>query len=311
MRRWFRDEIAVCRLVFNDPRTPRRGRWLLGLALGYAAMPFDLIPDFLPVIGHLDDAVIIPALVAAALRSIPKEVVDDSRRSAARKSLERDAEEESKALGEWSDTGVPEEVRRKNLTKGLNLEVFTIGWNILEAVVGMLAGVAAGSVALVGFALDSVVEASSGTILYGRLRAEAVANRSAEDLEKRAVRMVAVAFLALAFYVAGRSLFDLTRGNAAQESPVGIGLAVASLVVMPLLASRKRKVARQLDSRAMKADSTQTWLCTYLSGFLLAGLLLNAMFGWWWADPIAGLAIAGFAAKEGWELWTTEDFCCA
>lgn len=202
------------------------------------------------------------------------------------------------------------QTRPVTLRRGLRLEVFTVGWNILEAVVGMLAGLAAGSIALVGFALDSVVEASSGTVLFWRLRSEAVGHRSSEEAEKKAVRSVGLAFLALAAYVGAQSLFDLARANEPSESPVGIGLAIVSLIVMPVLAWRKRTVARQLDSRAMQADSTQTSLCTYISGFLLVGLVLNATLGWWWADPVAGLVIAGFAVREGTELWRTEDFCC-
>jgi divalent metal cation (Fe/Co/Zn/Cd) transporter len=129
-------------------------------------------------------------------------------------------------------------------------------------------------------------------------------------VERRAVRLVAVAFLALASYVAIRSSVDLITGAHPEGSVPGIVLAAVSLVVMPLLVWRKRVVARALDSRSLQADSTQTMLCTYLSAFLLAGLLVNALFGWWWADPVAGLFIAGFAAKEGRELWTAEDLCC-
>lgn len=200
--------------------------------------------------------------------------------------------------------------RRRTLRHGLVLEYFTIAWNVLEAVVGLTFGILAGSVALVGFALDSVVEASSGGILVWRLRSEERGGRAPEELERRAIRLVAIAFLALAVYVGGRAAFDLFAGARPEESPVGIGLAIVSLIVMPVLAWRKRVVARDLDSRALQADSTQTILCTYLSGILLFGLVTNALFGWWWADPVAGLGIAAFAAKEGRELWTTEDLCC-
>ena len=200
--------------------------------------------------------------------------------------------------------------RQQSLRRGLYLEYFTIAWNTLEAVVGITFGVAAGSVALVGFALDSVVEASSGGVLLWRLRAEGTGGRPAEELERRAIRLVALAFLALAAYVGGRAIFELFSGSRPDESPVGIVLAIVSLVVMPVLAWRKRVVAKELNSRALQADSTQTTLCTYLSAILLFGLVTNALFGWWWADPVAGLGIAAFAAKEGLELWKTKDLCC-
>jgi divalent metal cation (Fe/Co/Zn/Cd) transporter len=203
-----------------------------------------------------------------------------------------------------------QQTRQRDLRRGLVLEFFTVGWNTLEAIVGLAAGVMAGSVALVGFALDSIVEASSGSILIWRLRTEQSGARSAEDAERRAIRLVALAFLALALYVGVRSVYDLLTQARPEESLPGIILAVVSLIVMPVLAWQKSRVARELDSRALQADSMQTSLCTYLSAFLLVGLVINAAFGWWWADPLAGLAIAGFAAKEGWELWHTKDLCC-
>jgi divalent metal cation (Fe/Co/Zn/Cd) transporter len=200
--------------------------------------------------------------------------------------------------------------RSASLRRGLWLEYFTFGWNLIEAVVGMVAGVIAGSVALTGFALDSVVESSSAGILIWRLRAEGSGARTAEDVERRAIRLVAAAFFALAIYVGARSAIDLFIGSRPEESVVGIGLAIVSLVVMPVLAWRKKRVARELDSRALQADSTQTSVCTYLSVFLLAGLVANALVGWWWADALAGLGIAAFAAKEGLELWRAKDLCC-
>ena len=200
--------------------------------------------------------------------------------------------------------------RQASLRKGLSLEYFSLAWNLLEVLVGMIAGVAANSVALVGFALDSGVESSSAAILIWRLRAEGNGARTAEEVERKAIRMVAIAFLALAAYVGTRASVDLLLRSEPDESVAGIILAMVSLVVMPWLAWRKRIVARQLDSGSLQADSKQTSLCTYLSAFLLIGLVLNASFGWYWADPLAALAIAALAAKEGWELLTAEDLCC-
>jgi divalent metal cation (Fe/Co/Zn/Cd) transporter len=201
--------------------------------------------------------------------------------------------------------------RRSLLNRALKLEYASLAYNVLEAVVGMVLGVAAGSVALIGFALDSVVESSSASILIWRLRSELRSGGgTSEELERRAVRLVAIAFFALAAYVGIRSIYDLLSSARPEESFPGMVLAAVSVVVMPVLAWRKRVAARALDSRSLHADSKQTTLCTYLSAFLLVGLGANALFGWWWADPVAGLAIAGVAIDEGRELWTTEDFCC-
>jgi divalent metal cation (Fe/Co/Zn/Cd) transporter len=199
--------------------------------------------------------------------------------------------------------------RKAGLGRGLRLEYFSLTWNVLETLVGMVAGIAAGSVALIGFALDSVVESSSAAILIWRLKGEGSVKWDVESIERRAVRLVAVAFWSLAGYVGIKAVMDLVQENRPEESVVGIVLAVVSLVVMPVLAARKRDAARNLDSRAMHADSSQTSLCTYISAVLLFGLVANALLGWWWADPFAALGIAGLAAKEGHELWTTEDFC--
>lgn len=200
----------------------------------------------------------------------------------------------------------PSAARPRLVRSALRVEYFTLGWNVLETVAGLAAGVAAGSIALIGFGLDSIVEASSATILVWRLRTERGV-RSAQEAEKTAVKMLSIAFFTLAAYVAVRSVFDLSSGTRPEDSVPGIVLAAVSLIVMPLLARRKTILARKLESRALAADSTQTSLCTYLSGLLLVGLVANSVLGWWWADPLAGLGIAGLAAKEGRELWNGDD----
>jgi divalent metal cation (Fe/Co/Zn/Cd) transporter len=202
----------------------------------------------------------------------------------------------------------PLEPRGRRLQQGLRLEYFTIGWNLLEAIVGMAAGVIAGSISLVAFALDSIVEASSGAVLVLRFRGEAKGGFS-DDLERKALRRLALAFLALAAYVAFRAVRTLMTGSRPESSPTGIVLALVSLLVMPVLARRKRMLSREMESRALEADSIQTSLCTYLSAILLLGLLANSLRGWWWADPVAALCLAGIAANEGRELWAEEDRC--
>ena len=204
----------------------------------------------------------------------------------------------------------PPRTRDAELRRGVALEYASLLYTLVETVVGLLAGVAAGSVALIGFGLDSLVESSSAAVVLWRLRAERAGGRSTEDLERRAIRLISLAFFALAAYVGIRSVVDLAQRSQPDDSAVGIGLAAVSVVVMPLLAWGKRKVARALDSRSLQADSRQTSLCTYISGFVLVGLAANWLFGWWWADPVAGLAIAALALQEGRELWRTEDLCC-
>jgi divalent metal cation (Fe/Co/Zn/Cd) transporter len=181
----------------------------------------------------------------------------------------------------------------------------SVAYNVVEAAVAVTAGLLAGSVALTGFGLDSVVEVSSGLIILWQFR-----HRMPEARERQALRLMAVAFLSLAGYVTAESIRGLVGGGEAARSPVGIGLAVASLIVMPLLSVAQRRTGRRLGSAAVVADGTQTLLCTYLSAVLLVGLLLNATLGWGWADPVAGLVIAAVAAREGVEAWRGEG-CCA
>lgn len=192
--------------------------------------------------------------------------------------------------------------RQGALARGLRLEYLSLGYNAIEALVGIAAGVAAGSVALIGFGLDSVAEGASASVLVWRLRSEASGRRTREEVEHSAVRLVGIAFFVLAVYVAVGAVVELARGSRPEPSAVGTAIAVLSLIVMPLLARGKKAVARELGSRSLDADSHQTILCTYLSAILLLGLLANALLGWWWADPAAALGIAALAGSEGIEL---------
>ena len=182
--------------------------------------------------------------------------------------------------------------------RGRRLEYLTLGWNAAEGVAALVSGLLAGSIALVGFGLDSVIEMASAAALLWRLRAEAEPERR-ERAEHRARRIVGACFLALAVYVAFESIQAVARQEAPRETLFGIGVAVAALIVMPLLAHAKRQVARRLNSVAMRADSRQSDFCAYLSAILLAGLLLNALLGWWWADPVAALVMTPLIAREG------------
>jgi len=188
--------------------------------------------------------------------------------------------------------------RERSLRHGIRLEYLTVGWNILEGAVAILSGMIAGSVALVGFGIDSAIESSSGTVLLWRLHAERK-GQDVERLENQALKLVGIGFFLLAIYVAVDAIRTLVAKEAPRRSPVGIVLSVASLIVMPLLAKAKRRSAAELNSAALQADSRQTSICAYLSAILLGGLLLNAVAGWWWADPAAALAMVPIIAQEG------------
>ena len=189
--------------------------------------------------------------------------------------------------------------RRAQLLAGAS-----VTYNVLEAAVAITAGLVSGSVALVGFGLDSVVEVSSGLIILWQFR-----HRIPEARERQALRLMAFSFFALAAYVSFESLRALIGGHEPAPSPVGIVLAAASLVIMPFLSWGQRRTGKALGSNAVVADSTQTLLCTYLSAVLLFGLILNATLGWSWADPIAGLLIAAVAVREGRAAWRGEGCC--
>lgn len=188
--------------------------------------------------------------------------------------------------------------RERSLRRGIRLEFLTVGWNILEGVVAILSGAIAGSIALVGFGIDSAIESSSGAVLLWRLHAERN-GQNVERLEQRTLKMVGIGFLLLALYIAIDAIRTLSSRETAHRSLVGIALAMAALIVMPLLAKAKRRAASNLDSAALYADSRQTSICAYLSAILLGGLVLNAVAGWWWADPVAALVMVPIVAQEG------------
>jgi len=186
--------------------------------------------------------------------------------------------------------------REEALKQGRILEYITISYNSLEGLVAVVSGLLAGSIALVGFGFDSAIEVTSGIILLWRLSVKAERQQRAEIIS---LRLVGVCFLVLATYVLYDSVSLLIERKAPEESIVGIALAILSLLIMPILARAKRGVAKTINSQALVADAKQTELCTYLSAILLVGLLLNALFGWWWADPLAALVMSPIIIREG------------
>jgi divalent metal cation (Fe/Co/Zn/Cd) transporter len=187
--------------------------------------------------------------------------------------------------------------RRAQLLAGAS-----VVYNVVEGIVAIAAGSRAGSSALISFGLDSAVEVASGLIILWQFR-----HPLPESRERRAQQLIAVSFFALAAYVAYESVTALVTGERVHVSIVGIVLAVASLVIMPVLSWAQRRTGRALNSGAVVAASLQTLLCTYLSAVLLVGLLGNALFGWWWLDPVAALVIAFIAVREGIETWRGDD----
>lgn len=201
----------------------------------------------------------------------------------------------------------PAALRRARL-----LNRVTLGWNVVEAVVALSAGVAAGSLGLLAFGLDSVVEVSGASVLAWRLAREERTGCTQPD-DRRATRALAVCFGALAAWVSVNAVVDLVGGHQPDVSRVGIAVTALSLVTMPALARAKRGLAPVLGSRAQEREASQTRLCAILSAVVLGGLLLNATLGWWWADPAAALVVAGLATVEGVRSWRAEslaDTCC-
>lgn len=198
--------------------------------------------------------------------------------------------------------------REISVRRGRRLEYFTLAWNSLEALASLISGFLAGSVALLSFGFDSLIEVASGSVLLWRLQADNDSQRRVRS-ERTALRLVGLTFLALSAYVAFDAAKTLWQREAPEKSLAGIIIAVASLIAMPLLARAKRRVARELGSGALHADSRQADFCTYLSAILLIGLVLNAWRGWWWADPAAALLMVPLIAKEGIKGLRGESCC--
>jgi divalent metal cation (Fe/Co/Zn/Cd) transporter len=202
--------------------------------------------------------------------------------------------------------------RHSLIQYALLLEYGTVGWNIIEGLVAFAAALASGSIALLGFGIDSFVETASGGILIWRLRAERTAApdpRAIERLDRTAHRLVGLSLFALAAYVALEASVALWRREPARASWIGIAVTVISLGAMGWLARAKRRTAEALGSRALEADSFQTTACFWISLVTLSGVGLNALAGWWWADPIAALAMTWFLVREGREAWRGDDCC--
>jgi cation diffusion facilitator family transporter len=189
--------------------------------------------------------------------------------------------------------------------RALRLEYLTVGWNIIEAVVAIAAGIVAGSVALIGFGFDSAIEVISAVGLLWRLRKAGPHATVGEEshAERRALYVVAATFFLLATYITYDAMSALIRQEAPLTSPVGIALSVLSLIVMPALAYAKHRTGREMGSRALVADSRETWVCSFLSLALLVGVGAFALFGWWWADPAGALAMLPVIVWQGWETF--------
>ena len=205
---------------------------------------------------------------------------------------------------------MPNAERATLVRRGLLLNYATIAYNVIEAVVSLVAGIVAGSVALVGFGFDSVIEVTASGAAQWRLRVDEDHARR-DRVERTTRRVIGWSFMALAAYVAVDSVLTLWNRERPEGSAMGVAILTLSVVVMPVLARAKRRVARQLTSGALEADATQTSLCAYLSAIALAGVALNALLGWWWCDPVAALAMVPIIAKEGVEGIRGEPNCDA
>jgi divalent metal cation (Fe/Co/Zn/Cd) transporter len=192
--------------------------------------------------------------------------------------------------------------------RAIFVEIAVISYNLFEGAISVVAGFIAGSVALVGFGLDSAIEVSASVAVLAHLW------RNSDDegsvWEQRVAVFVGLTLLVLAAYVGGEAIYKLVTGAKPDASYLGIGIATASLIIMPLISRLEHSLSHQINSRALEAESRETLVCSWLSAALLLGLGANALLGWWWADPVAALVMVGFIAREGWEAFTRKELCC-
>lgn len=199
-------------------------------------------------------------------------------------------------------------LRTRLVRRALLLEAAVIGYNVIEGIVSVVAGALAGSVALIGFGLDSGIEVSASIAVVAHLWRSR--EEEALEWERRVAVYVGITLMALAAYVAAQATYDLATASEPDASYLGIGIAIASLAIMPLVSHYEHNLSHRINSRALEAESRETLMCSYLSAALLLGLGANALLGWWWADPVAALLMVVIIAREGWETFTRRELCC-
>jgi len=202
------------------------------------------------------------------------------------------------------------ESRAATIVTGKRLEYFTVFWHLLEGAISLIAGIAAGSLSLVGFGVDSLIELASGLAVLWMMNVDHRIDQR-EHNEKRALKFIGWCFIALAAYLIWEAFLSFIEKEAPERSPVGIAIAILSLIVMPLLSRAKRRIGGRLHSPAMYADAKQADFCAYLAAILLVGLLLNYWFQWWWADPVVAIIMALIIGNEGVNASTGQANCCA
>jgi divalent metal cation (Fe/Co/Zn/Cd) transporter len=198
--------------------------------------------------------------------------------------------------------------RRRLVRRAILLEASIVTYNIAEGIISIVAGILAGSVVLVGFGLDSAIEVSAGVVVMWHLSRSG--KEEQPEWERRVAVFVGMTLLAVALYVLGRAAYSLATESKPSESYLGIGITLASVIVMPVVSRLQRDLAGQINSIALAADSRETLVCTYLSVATLLGLAANALYGWWWADPVAGIVLVYFIAREGLEIVRNKELIC-
>ena len=287
------DCIDLFRRLLADPRVPRRHKLLLGALIGYLAMPIDLVPDFIPVAGQLDDAIIVALVLRTVLRAAGPDLCASTGRAPPPRATRccvspTDPSTPRRRVPEPAPSTAHQLLRR-----GLRLEYITLGWNVIGSVVVILAAITAKSVALAGFGLDSLIEIGASLTVVWQL------NDTGGAREERALRLIGIAFIALAVYIAAQAAYTLITTSRPEHSTLGIVWTAVTCAVMLALAAGKSRTGATLNNRVLQTEGRVTLIDAYLAAAVLLGLTLNTTFGWWWADPIAGVVIVYYGLREG------------
>lgn len=281
------DVIRLVRRLAADRTLPRPLRARLVLGLGYLLLPIDLVPDFLPVIGYADDAIVVALLLRSVIRTAGNEAL-----AAHWPGTPEGLAAVSRLAGITPATGSPDNGGRL-LTRGVRLESVTLGWNVIGIVILAIAAITARSVALAGFGLDSFIEIGASTVVLWEL------SGAGEERQRRALRLIGVAFVVLAIYLGIQSTYVLAIGHHPATSALGIIWTATTATVMFGLAAGKARTGLALDNPVLRTEGRVTMIDGLLAAAVLAGLVLNAALGWWWADPMAGYVILFYGLKEG------------